>query len=372
MMDSSHGGALKHPSDLLDRLTDRTPGLLLTTNPGLEDIVAAEAAEKLPIHGSLCERRPRGVRGLLLILPGRLNEQTLMLARQLQTIHHIIEPRYAFRLGTVDPLAQIRSTLRNRGLGAEPLGAGSFRVTTKRHGEHGFSSLDVQRCAGAGLIDRFGNAVDLINFDTQVRVDVWQDVCIVGRQWTRERLSKRPWQLEKSRASLRANVAHAMWRLSGLEEGVVLDPFCGGGTIPIEAACYRPGLRIVASDHSSDAIVRATRNMAAAGVGDRIILTQADVRHLDQAHAAASFDGIVTNPPFGIRVGKGMDFHAFYRTFLHSAAHLLKPGGRLVFLAWKRGAVVKANQEKRYFKRVHVRVIETGGIYPRLYVMERR
>ena len=67
-----------------------------------------------------------------------------------------------------------------------------------------------------------------------------------------------------------------------------------------------------------------------------------------------------------------MSFSAFYAHFLDAAAHLLRPGGRLVFLAWKRGLVDKANRPARRFRRLHVRVVETGGIYPRIYVMERR
>jgi hypothetical protein len=49
----------------------------------------------------------------------------------------------------------------------------------------------------------------------------------------------------------------------------------------------------------------------------------------------------------------------------------LKPGGRLVFLAWKRGVIDKANRSHNRFRHNHVRVVETGGIFPRIYVFEK-
>ena len=36
------------------------------------------------------------------------------------------------------------------------------------------------------------------------------------------------------------------------------------------------------------------------------------------------------------------------------------------------GAIDRANSDLRLFRKVHVRVVETGGIYPRVYVLERR
>jgi hypothetical protein len=67
-----------------------------------------------------------------------------------------------------------------------------------------------------------------------------------------------------------------------------------------------------------------------------------------------------------------MNFLTFYSRFLDVAAHLLKPGGRLVFLVWKRGVIDRANRPHNRFRRNHVRVVETGGIFPRIYVFEKR
>ena len=81
---------------------------------------------------------------------------------------------------------------------------------------------------------------------------------------------------------------------------------------------------------------------------------------------------IVTNPPYGVRLSRNLNFFDFYSKIMAQSAQLLEPGGRLVFIAWKRGVVDRANQRLKLFRRRHVRVVETGGIFPRIYVLERK
>ncbi len=373
MNTSPPGEILTRRQHLFEQLNSQAPALLLTTDPGLEDLAAAEAADLFGdlIRPGLYERRPYGFHGHVLIQPGRHEPAISDLVLQMRSIHHVVEPRYAFRLPKDNVLETIRSTLRERGVEGTVARDGTFRVTTSRHGEHNFSSMQVQQCAGAALVERYGMGVDLENFDTEIRVDIRHDHCIVGLQLSRERLSKRSWRRYHPRASVRANIAYALLRFAGRSEGRLLDPFCGSGTIPIEAAHTFPDLQISASDYSMEAISGARRNVRAAEVEQRVPLALHDMHDLIDLHPESSFDLIVTNPPYGIRVGQGMNFFAFYRGFLQSAAHLLRPGGRLVFLAWKRGVVDKVLQQDGLFRRRHALVIEMGGIYLRIYVMDR-
>ena len=68
---------------------------------------------------------------------------------------------------------------------------------------------------------------------------------------------------------------------------------------------------------------------------------------------------------------KRIDFDGFYHRLLEQAAQLLRPGGRLALLSWKRGVMDRVNRRQGLFHRLHTRVVETGGIYPRIYVLER-
>jgi putative N6-adenine-specific DNA methylase/tRNA (guanine6-N2)-methyltransferase len=370
-------------SGLLDELEaglGERGALWLTTNPGLEDVVADELSERLWVAGidaaSLeVERKPLGFSGNVLILLPRLDAVVERVACELRSVHHVVCPLYGFDVAPDgdDALDVIAAQLTARGVPAlEADGLLTFRVTSRRSGNHNFTSVDVQRRAGAALVDRYGLGVDLERPGCQVRVDVIGSRCMVGVQLTRESLSRRKQRRYNPRGAVKSNVAYAMLRFAGLATGRILDPFCGSATIPIEAAQVFPDLDIEASDYSERAVEGARQNVEAAGLTQRIDVLCRDLSDLPEHHPAGRFDAIVTNPPFGVRIGRGMNFHTFYSRFLDVAAHLLKPRGRLVFLAWKRGVIDRANRPHDRFRRNHVRVVETGGIFPRIYVLEKR
>ncbi len=163
-------------------------------------------------------------------------------------------------------------------------------------------------------------------------------------------LHHRPWRTDLGPAPLRATMAAAVLRAVGWRPGTpLLDPFCGSGVIPIEAALiarrlppggerefafhrwprFEPGTwasvageiaeaepvdeaaPILASDRDAEAVAATIGNAAAAGVGDRIDVETRVVSHL----AARSDAGlVVTNPPYGRRVGDG-DVRPLYRRF---------------------------------------------------------
>ena len=83
-------------------------------------------------------------------------------------------------------------------------------------------------------------------------------------------------------------------------------------------------------------------------------------------------DAIVTNPPYGIRLGKHANYADLYRKFLEGAAAVLKPEGRIVVLVGKRRAVFnRVLREMPELRIVNVRVIEIGGVYPAVFVLTR-
>ena len=363
----------------------RSPYLLFRTNPGLEDIVAAEFRQHLSSQRQPdvdIDLRPFGFGGHTLVRVGQMMtaDDLWTIACRMRSVHHVMRPLYSLRFDptAAAPLAPIAATLRERGV-PDMESAGKFRVTSRRSGDHSFSRLDIQREAGTALVARYGTVVDLVDFDLNVRVDIYGDVCIVGIQLTKEALSSRFARLYNPRATLRSNVAYALLHLARVGEHdshasrrVLLDPFCGSGTILCEAAQLFPDLEIVGSDLSQEAVSGARRNMRAAALDERVQISCGDALEMSTTYADRRIGTIVTNPPYGVRLSRNLYFFDFYRKFLEQCALLLKPGERLVFIAWKRGVIDRANERLRQFNRIHVRIVETGGIYPRIYVMERR
>ncbi len=152
-------------------------------------------------------------------------------------------------------------------------------------------------------------------------------------------LFKRGLRQRVSEAPLRENLAAGILRLAGWRpDQVLLDPMCGGATIPIEAALIAkniaPGLgrsfafeklhrfeknvwadlcdqsraqqrkrapcSIFACDRSTKAIQAAEENVRAAGLADAIHLDQASFLTLT---APADAGILVANPPYGVRIG---------------------------------------------------------------------
>ena len=133
------------------------------------------------------EEKPFGLDGYVLIESAQSFELLEPIALQLRSIHHILHPLYSFALPQEGALETIRREVAARAVPQMDL-ARSFRVTSRRNGDHDFSSMDVQRAAGAALVERYACAVDLENYDVEVRVDVFGQTCLVGIQLTQKNL----------------------------------------------------------------------------------------------------------------------------------------------------------------------------------------
>ena len=171
-------------------------------------------------------------------------------------------------------------------------------------------------------------------------VRLLRDRCTVSADSSGALLHRRGYRQATAKAPLRETLAAALLAVSGWDgTSPLVDPLCGSGTIPIEAALIArnaapgaarrfaverwPGVPpalggqvrrelaarerspagvIVGSDRDAGAIAAATSNAERAGVlGD---LTLA-VRALSAAEFPSGARGwVVTNPPYGVRVGE--------------------------------------------------------------------
>ncbi|HKJ70326.1 MAG TPA: methyltransferase [Gammaproteobacteria bacterium] len=350
--------------------------LAITTNPGLEDLTAAELGERLAEDGldpAALERLPGTLKGRLRVRHPADFGALRAAAGRLRAAHHLLRPVTRLHLPETDPLAAIEAALAAADL-RELAGGASFRVSCDRHGSHPFTSPDVERAAGAALVARYGTPVDLTGYAVHVRVDIAADRCAVAVQLTRRALSRRFDRLYGPRVALKANVAYACLRVAGVgaTTGRLLDPFCGSGTILAEAGWLLPAAELWGLDRQERAAEGTRANLTAAGLGDRLHVQPGDARELAQLFPTGHFDAIVTNPPFGARLGRGIRFADFYADFLTAAAAVLRPGGRLALLAREHGALHRALRRTGGFRVRHEQVIETNKVYPAIFVLERR
>ena len=344
---------------------------------GLEDVVVDEYRERANAAGlSVCgsDDAPFDLRSYALVEVESAPDRALDVARSMKSIHHILAPLYVFSLPdpAEEALQMIRETLEDVDVEAME-NAGTFRVTTVRQGDHDFTSIDVQREAGAGLEAHYGTDVDLEDYDVEVRVDVHDQQCLVSIQHTREALSRRQARLFQPRAALKPNVAYALLRLAHLDAppDVVIDPFCGSGTILWEAGRLWPEARLIGNDWNENTLAGARRNANAQDMNSRVTLFEEDAWYLADTLGDVEGGLVVTNPPFGVRLASSMDFGPFYRRILQQMHAVLQPGDRAVLLVLRQSPFNKALRETETFDVRHVRVIEIGGLYPRVFVLER-
>jgi 23S rRNA G2445 N2-methylase RlmL len=123
-------------------------------------------------------------------------------------------------------------------------------------------------------------------------VHVQDDEALLGVRLGEHPPHRRAYRTQSRTGSLHPPLARALALVAGLREGVnVVDPFCGAGTIPIEAALADERISSRGFDIDGDVVDLARSNARAAKV----------VAELEVADAASlgETDCIVTNPPWG-------------------------------------------------------------------------
>ena len=203
-----------------------------------------------------------------------------------------------------------------------------------------------ERLRGVYGIDWFPESAETY----QVQFSIMKDNVSVCLDTSGEGLHKRGYRPAHNAAPLKETMAAAMVKLSryrGRDD--FCDPFCGSGTIPIEAALIArniaPGLHrsfaaqswrmidpavwrdareaarakefhgeysIVGSDIDPKAIAIARENAERAGVSDIVRFEVADAAAFDRKTERGV---IVTNPPYGERIMEKEQAEALYRAF---------------------------------------------------------
>ena len=119
----------------------------------------------------------------------------------------------------------------------------SFRVRCLRKGKHNFVRNDIEREVGALIIEVLGKKqcpkVIMRNSDLTVFIYIIENKGWFGIDMTGKDLSKRDYRVFNYPRSLKGNIAYTALKLGGYKPGELLvDPFSGSGTIPIEAALW--------------------------------------------------------------------------------------------------------------------------------------
>jgi len=330
--------------------------VLLTTHPGLEDLVVDEVREA----GGEARARAWGIAGQT---AAEVGDPGALLG--LTTIQHAVVVRGEGPVRTLDDVRALVAGARFDELGP----ARSFRVSSTCCGRLGCERAVLQGAAGAVLQRRYGTPVDLEGYEIHVCVDVYGEHAIAGIQLTRESLDRRIRRGGTLRSSLKPTVAAAMLRLAGAHRGPgrLIDPLCGAAVIPVEAARINPALAVEASDWDEPTVAIARGTCVNHGLG--LVPRLRDARALG-AELPQRFDYIVTDPPHGVRQARHTGLTSLYRQLLASFEQALAPNGRIAMLVVKHRAFAAA-VARTGLAIAQRRVLDTGAVQRHLFVLGR-
>jgi putative N6-adenine-specific DNA methylase len=218
-----------------------------------------------------------------------------------------------------------------------------------------FSPSDIQRIVKKAMVERLKSEYNVSWFEEDgaqypVRIFLMKDEVIVGLDTTGDSLHKRGYRKLASKAPISETLAAALIMLTPWKKDrILVDPFCGSGTFPIEAALMAaniaPGMNrtftaeawtnliprkewydIVDEAHDlidkdiqvdiqgydiDDEMIKIARiNAKDAGVEKMIHFQRRSVADLSHPK---KYGFIITNPPYGERLEEKKDLPELYR-----------------------------------------------------------
>ncbi|WP_409227985.1 THUMP domain-containing class I SAM-dependent RNA methyltransferase [Gudongella sp. SC589] len=233
---------------------------------------------------------------------------------------------------------------------------GNFIVEGKSVKSQLYSISDSQRIVEKAIVERLKTKYPVEWFEKsgaryRVEVALLKDIATLTIDTSGEGLHKRGYRDRAGDAPIKETLAAAMVMLSYWnKDRVLFDPFCGSGTILIEAAMIgkniAPGLdrkfdaeywgiipkeywsverveamrkidhdstlHLLGSDTDKRSILRARDNAANVGLEDDIAFFMKDMRDVDLQE---DYGVVITNPPYGERMGDREEVEQLYRDF---------------------------------------------------------
>lgn len=182
-------------------------------------------------------------------------------------------------------------------------------------------------------------------------------------------LSRPEWRKHLVPAGINPTLAHVMCAAANLQpDDILMDPFCGGGTIPITAILDFDVQKILCSDISSKAVNYTKQNFAEAKINkNKYSVFISDIKRLRiQKNYLTK---IVTNMPFGIRAGKHNNNIELYKTFINYCYSALDANGTVVALTTEKTLIIENIKGK--FEIIKEIKIAQGGLYPSIFVLKK-
>ena len=209
--------------------------------------------------------------------------------------------------------------------------ARTWRVVSQKAGTHEFRRVDAGNAVSDALRRALPRGMSHVADDADVEFWLWLSggEALVGLRLSDATMRHRNYKREHMPASLRPTIAAAMGLLARpTAEDIVLDPLCGAGTLIIERALLAPLAQAIGGDMRKEAVTIARWNALSAGIRAAWHIWDARALPLE----AASVTRIITNLPFGKKIGTEEANADLYTALVGEFERVLGAGGVLVTL----------------------------------------
>jgi putative N6-adenine-specific DNA methylase len=272
----------------------------------------------------------------------------------LRTAIRVLKPILEVPVSSPDDLYEaVRSVDWSRYLTPDHTLAVDCNVRDSRITHSKYAALRTKDAICDQFIERSGRrpSVDVEQPMVGLNLHIYQDQAVLSLDSSSESLHKRGYRPIQTRAPLNEALAAALILRSGWQPTqTFVDPLCGSGTLPIEAAWIGlrrpPGLTrkhfgfqgwmdydvalwtalrdearqlvgrrllapVLGSDARGDAISFAQANARAAGIGHLLYFERRDLRDFRPPEGPPGV--ILCNPPYGERIGEEKELRVLYR-----------------------------------------------------------
>lgn len=260
----------------------------------------------------------------------------------------------------------------------------TFRVNCIHDETAEVSGMEIAAKAGEVIVNKTGAKASMKNPDVIFVIYIYNSVAYLCVDFSGFDLSKRDYKIYNHPSALNGAIGYCFIKTTGWEPGMsIMDPMCGSGIIPIEAAFEYTGKsprhfqkdrfaftkfldfdfektdkeakenkksenKIYCSDQLL-ASLRATKNNAKIAEVDRIISpTKCDLEWLETKFDEKSIDVIATHPPSVSKHSNVKELKKVYNELFYQAEYILKDEGVIGVISNTEKEIVEAAQNNKF------------------------
>ena len=276
----------------------------------------------------------------------------------------------------------------------------TFVVRCKRMDDTDESTQYIESQMGEYILDKKKLKVELKQPDITFFVYICESKAYFGIDMTATDLSKRQYKIYLHPEALKGTMGYCLYRMSDAKVGdIILDPFCGSGTILIETALHQTQfsvnhfnkqkfaflrfkplkeidfdkffseidkqskenkkITLHGFDHQLRYVTSSKNNAKIAGIEKNINFARADIEWLDTKMEEESVDWIITDPPIPSSMVNPQKIQKAYNEFFYQAEFILKKKGKVIIIT-RNTTLLKQVAEQKKFKTEHERQVWSG------------